>query len=909
MPAALLTMLIVFSSTQVSTAALEDIKPRPQQMGSLAVTPVVVDGALTLVMPDNPNVVEAYVRDEAIAQFTAKMGIPLTVVPYSQWQGQGYALWLGTPQRFPALVDSLLDSQIPGMGVLTHEEEYQLLVGANNTFLAGYDHLGMEWGLFSLLELMGEVFGQTTIDRAYVRDWPDFPKRVCTVNSSVRIQSQYDYCDSLFNWAYACKMDEIEWNDPDGGHAVRSDFALSHALLLRAKLARRGQFLTFGTDQTALRVLEKCWQEGIPIIDMPMTVGTTQFSPVSYGITVNNGGFETFTGNIPNGWTMYPTAGYSLLSRDVSYKHSGSSSLRWYNMSSGYELDRTVHQRMHFGANRLMRLHFWYKTSSFHGRLRLLVLGDEPINNHFINNRIGIPTTTDWTEGTFVFSTYNLDTASIWIGPEEYSSGSLWIDDVTIENVGPMNMLRRDDTPVEVYKEPGHILMTEGADYTIVETGATNYDRYITGPRISRVSGGALAVGNQVSLDWYSAIQYQGARETVCWSMLEPLEYYQDQIRNLDSTLAPNGIKIHINEVSMAGYDQGCTSRGLSPGQLVGSYVDQMYDIVQARRPGMFVRSYGDAFDIWVKDNRAHPITTSPWTIGSLPELSPYVEIMMMTDYSTNFDSSFAYMNAQGHNAIMSYYGASSIRLALEGAEAAHRASNCVGFEMYDWALGNYIGLPEFASMGWNLGPYFIHEPVRYTVRPDTVFLTAEMWSDSFAIPDPIYITSKLLTFRFSPGGTWTTIVPTASGPRFYTSQLITPQNATSLEYYYTATDNRDQTRRLPPEAPTRVFSAVLPAASSSDDARVRIDAHVIVPTIDGQLITWPPVADADSYQIHKAVPGDLSRREQTLVATVPGDQTQFYLDPELFGKLSADELIVLPLVNSAASKLVIPKN
>lgn len=904
----MLALAFTFSIASNVFAALQDIRPHPQQMGTLAVTPVIIDGALTVVMPDNPTLVEGYIRDEVIYRLTAKMGIPPTVVTYSNWNRQEYSLLIGTPQRFPALIDSLSDSQIPGLGVLTREEEYQILVGPSNAFLAGYDQLGMQWGLMSLINLMGDLSGHTSIDRAYIRDWPDFPKRVCAVNSPVRIQSQYDHCDSLFNFAYNCKMDEIEWNDNDGGHAVRSDFAIEHALILRARVDRRGQFLTFGTDQTGLRVTEKCWQEGVPIVNMPMSVGSTQLNPTSYNIVVNNGGFESFTGNVPTGWSMYPSSSYALLSRDVTNKHSGTSSLRWLNMTSGYDWDRTVHQRMKFGANRLMRLRFWYKTQNYSGRIRIIVLGDEPVNNHFVNGRNSVASTTGWTEATFEFSTFNVDTASIWIGPEEYSSGTLWIDDISFENAGLTNMLRREDTPVSVYKEPGHILMTEGVDYTIAETSGTPLDRYVTSPRITRVNGGALAVGNTVNVDWNAAILFQGGRETVCWSMPEPLEFYQDQIRNLDSTLAPHGFKIHINEVSYAGYDHNCLSQGLTPGQLVGNYVDQMYDIIQARRPGAFVRSYGDPFDIWVYDNRCHPVTTSPWTVGALQRLSPYVEMMMMTDYSSDYDSSFAYFSAQGHPSIMSYYGSSNFRYAVEGAEAAQRASNCTGFLIYSWPIDDYRYMNTFSSMGWNFGPYFLHEPLRYSARPDTVVLSCEMWSDSFLMPDQISITSKSLTYRFLPGGSWVTVTPTANGPRGYISRLATPTNATSIEYYFTANDSRAQTRRLPPDAPTRVFSTQIPAGSTGDEGGVRLDPTILIPVIDGRLITWQPVADADSYQIHRALPGDLSRREQTLIASVPRDQTQFYLDPEIFASVAPQELIVLPMTVPPAMKVILPK-
>lgn len=877
-------------------AGLNDIRPRPQQMGLLAVSPLVLDGAFTLVMPDNPTAIESFLRDEAVAELTALMGVPPVYTPFSQWTGQAGGILIGTPERFPALVDSLLASGIPGLGVISRDEEYQLLVGNRNIFLAGKDHLGMEWGLFSLVDLMGQVNGQTTVDRAYVRDWPDLPKRVCTVNTSVRIQSQFDYADSLFNFAYHSKMNEIEWNDQDGGNPVRSNFANSSALELRQRIRRRGQFLTMGVDRTGLWVPQRSWQEGVPIVSMPMTVGSTGFTAVSYGISATNGGFESWTNNRPNSWEMYPESNYSLISRDNVTRHSGSSSIKWANMTADYPGDRTVRQKVHFGPYRLIKAKFWYKTSNFSSRIRVLIHGDDPVNNHFENQRISVPANTDWTQLEVLFSVYHDDSAEVWIGPNEYSTGTLWIDDLTFENAGLTNMIRRADTPLRVYKQPGNTLMTEGVDYSVTEL-STPFENFVTSPKLTRINGGALSVGNQVTVDWYTAILYQTGRMTVCWSMLEPLEFYQQQIRNCDSLLAPHGFKIHINEVTLANYDQNCTSRGMTPGQLVGAYVNQMYNIIQARRPGVHVRSYGDAFDVWVKDNRCQPVTTSPWTVGALQQVNPNVEMMVMTDYSRNMDSSCVYFNDNGSPVIIAYYGTNSFQKAVQGAVIARRAANCTGMQIYDWDLGKFQKLPEFASLGWNLGPFFVHTPPVYSSRPDTVFLTCEMWTDSFTLQEPTSITSRRLTYRFLPGGNWTTITPAPSAPRSYSSALIPPGNATSLEYYFVATDHREQTRSLPPDAPSVVYRVQIPESVPNNDLDLREYNRGTVPRVNGQLIEWDPVSGAEAYEVHLSSEFELCRREQTLLVVVPATQTQFYVDDSIFRKIDTNDLRILPIV------------
>ena len=224
-------------------------------------------------------------------------------------------------------------------------------------------------------------------------------------------------------------------------------------------------------------------------------------------------------------------------------------------------------------------------------------------------------------------------------------TSSFWIDDISLETTDLQNVVRREDTPLEVYSLPDRVFLAEDVDYRVVETYAINYTQYVRTPRLERVSGGRLSVGDTVTINWSCAIKYQGVRQTPCFSLLEPLLEYQENIRHVDSLLHPDGFKIHMNEVSYANYDAACTHRNMTPGELVGSYCRQMYQIIQARRPNAPVRIYGDAFDVFVKDVRAMPVTTSTWTVGSLQELPAPVEVMCMEGYSSNVDSSLNYSN------------------------------------------------------------------------------------------------------------------------------------------------------------------------------------------------------------------------------------------------------------------------
>jgi hypothetical protein len=567
--------------------------------------------------------------------------------------------------------------------------------------------------------------------------------------------------------------------------------------------------------------------------------------------------------------------------------------LKWANIDPNFAYDKTVRQRMYFGAHRLVKVKFWAKTQSFTGRVLFRIVGDEPVENFLENRRFTVSQTASWTQYEAVLSTYNLDTLTIWIGPEG-GSGNLWLDDISIEPAGFSNMVRRSDTPLRVYRQPGNILMTEGVDYLVAELSDTTEENFVFRPKLTRTTTGGLPLNATVTVDWHTAVQYQGGRETECFSLWDPIEYYQRTIQFLDSAHKPDGFKIHINEVALSNYDPLCTSSGLSCGQLCGRYCARMCDAIWARRPNAPIRIYGDAFDIFVRDPRAHPVSEPPWTTGSLQMLNPNVEIMAMSDYSSNLDSSFSYFNQNGHQATMSVYGSSPWTLAYNGAITARRWPNCSGFQFYDWDIEAHAWLLDFSCLSWNFGPYFIHTPVEYTTRPDTVFLSAEIWTDTFRVSQPPQITARSLTYKFDTQANWTTITPSLTGPRLYSSSIVVPQDATNIQYYFSATDHRAQTRKLPPEAPNRFFIANFPESDPGGgwDPR-KLDRAVRI-RISGQMIEWDPVPEATSYEVHVTENGgDVNRRNQTLIAIQPASQPRYYLDPELFPKTSIELLTV----------------
>lgn len=870
----LVTLLSILSPA--ADAALRSIRPRPQQMGMISPAPAQIPGSIYLVTPDSPTAAETSARNAVITTLLVNGHINANPISYSQYTGQSPSLWMGTAARFPALATALTATGIPGLGATTHNEEYQLYVDTTRILLMGQDMAGLRWGALSLVDLIGQVQGQFYVDRAYIRDWPDYPDRVAVVNADCASSWEYQCATAQVDSSYQAKFSHIEWNDTDAG-TIANRVYLTNGQLLVQRIRNYGMKLFMAADALGHNApTQLSWQEAVPTLGTKMKVTGTSLTVLSPGPTVPNGGFETWTNGFFSSWSMQSPDRNSYVVRDPLIKHSGSYSAKYVNLDSWTEaggLDLRVLVAVQ--PYHLYTMTMWYKTSANTGSLLGLVYS-MPERGVMENRVFSAPASVDWTSFSFPLSSYYADSFEIRIGPRYNMGGTVWFDDITLTTTAPQEMVRRVDTPVMIYKEPQHNLLTEGVDFRIVETCSTSFDQYVKAPRIDRIAGGVLSLNDTVSMNWSTAIQYEGGRQTNCFSGtpgLEYLEIYQQKIRNIDSVFAPDGYKIHPNELSLSNYDTPCTSRHTTPAHLFGDFCHQMYNIIQARAPGKPVRIYGDDFDpnaegtAWSRANNGT-------LVGSLLELPAPIEMMAMLSYTRNLDSTCRYFDRYNHPIVIAGgIVSSSEQQFLNGMLTAQNYDCTRGIDYYFWQ-GQQVGyeykIMEIGSMGWNLGPYLIHNPIGTNSIRDSVVITAEIWSDSFRIPAAATINQATLYYRYVPGSaTWLSMPMRSTGTDLYSGSIpVTSQTTTSVQYYISATDNRAQTQKAPTDGPTRYFTARLPAGSSSSlPSNVQRVTYTVADMGDSySLLQWSPLSRVDCYEVHRGAIPDFTEASQTLV-------------------------------------------
>jgi len=243
--------------------------------------------------------------------------------------------------------------------------------------------------------------------------------------------------------------------------------------------------------------------EGLAVEDAPFVVkgGQAEFFPDTT-VQIVNGGFEEAKGNQLKGYNFHDQPGeVSFVDTDI--KHSGKAALRLEHFTANQYGHGRVMQEIRLQPHRCYRLTLWVKTEGLQpaNAFRIVALA----NDHELAPReFNVPATTGWRKLSTLFNSLEADKVRLYAGVWDGKAGKVWLDDWSLEEVGPTNVLRRPGTPVTVRSADGTITYAEGKDYASLNRSATE-------PMAGQRRGGAVKnPGGQSDSRWRPA-----ARELV----------------------------------------------------------------------------------------------------------------------------------------------------------------------------------------------------------------------------------------------------------------------------------------------------------------------------------------------------------------------------------------------------------
>lgn len=387
-------------------------------------------------------------------------------------------------------------------------------------------------------------------------------------------------------------MDSMARRAGDADYFRRLDQVVRACARLKIELVPAGFGVGYGGTALAH---DPHLAEGLPVTDAPFVVAGKKaaFEP-DPGVRIANGDFEAFAKNRFTGFRFHDKPG-EISFYDTEARHGGKASVRLENFAADAHGHGRVMQTVAVKPYRCYRVSLWVKTEDL-----------KPVKGFQVSVLAGKRTlaprtfrlepTADWRRLSFVFNSTEFNQVNLYAGMWGGKSGKLWIDDWTIEEVGPINVLRRPGTPVTVRSDDGTVTFAEGTDYAPLKdpkfsTRNTDHDT----PALEILAGGRIKDGQRLRVSWYHPQVVHESQVTVCMGEEKLYEIFDAEAKALAERLHPKRVLLNMDEVRMGGTCQAC--RGKDMGQLLGKCVTREVEILRKHIPGVTVYCWSDMFD------------------------------------------------------------------------------------------------------------------------------------------------------------------------------------------------------------------------------------------------------------------------------------------------------------------------
>jgi hypothetical protein len=331
------------------------------------------------------------------------------------------------------------------------------------------------------------------------------------------------------------------------------------------------------------------------------------------------------------------------------------------------------------------------KTDHFtaHPEIAALAPGDRRLT--FSN--LSVEQTQDWKRQDVVFNTLDQHDVTLYFGVWDEAKGTLYWRNWKIEEVGLVNVLRRDGAPCTVKIDGGRDLV-EGTDYDrIVDPHLGNdpwpgeFHVWHEPPLIHT----HLPDGTRLRVSWYHpAIIYDGQ---VCACITEPktMALLADQARRMKDLWGADGYMMSHDELRVCNWDASCQKMEKTPGQLLADNVRQCTAMLSPKT----AYTWSDMFDPF---HNAVPgpyyLVNGPWT-GSWEGLDKSV-VVINWNYGKR-DKSLKFFADRGHSQILAGYYDGPMTDWQHWLDSAKSVPNITGYMYTTWQR-NYDKIEEFAK-------------------------------------------------------------------------------------------------------------------------------------------------------------------------------------------------------------------
>ena len=407
----------------------------------------------------------------------------------------------------------------------------------------------------------------------------------------------------LFVWRNMSDAKEVERmieRFPRAAAAGYNGVVFSHNIAAEKAAELKESARRNGLDLVAIVMggaKDRNYVEGVPVEDALFVVHAGRATLQQDNPTrVSNGDFEQANGNHFGGWTMQDDEGMTTFA-DHAMVHGGNVSLRMENIGKNEAHHCRLAQAIKLQPHRQYAISFWVKTDGLSpADAEVKVLSPEASGSISFQT-FRVKGTQDWKDYHIVFNSLDHREGRLYLGSWSGKNGKLWWDDLKIEEIGLVNVLRRPGCPVNVRGMDGTVF-EEGRDYErIVDPVLNPWHAFHEAPAIKLTEKSRIQDGSKLRVSYYQPLVVYEDRVTSCLSEPKIFETWRQEVKRADELFHPAGFLMSHDELRVMNQCALCRSKQMTPGELLAWNVRQAAQIIREVRPDAEIWVWSDMFD------------------------------------------------------------------------------------------------------------------------------------------------------------------------------------------------------------------------------------------------------------------------------------------------------------------------
>ncbi len=708
--------------------------------------------------------------------------------------------------------------------ILQHLEDQNITVNQNYPGKEGYvidvtpwqiiinasDDAGLNYGITTLVQLIGST-SPPQVKPCRIVDAPEFPIRWFYYPMNIQVPNNTTEAKRIWEEASNYKLNGVNLTDYKFSFISRVPRNYFDSLQSLNTFASR-KFLEiipgvmpFGYSNSIL-YWDPNLASGLPVQSQKFVIESDTARLIPYKKDyLTNQGFETYNGNNFPGFRYIDQPG-QLSFVDTAIKHSGKASIRFSNFESvpGYKNARIIHQVV-TKPYTLFHASAWVRSENLQYSYAFQIMAINTKGRALSFVSLDLPANTNgWKKYDITFNSLDSDTLNVYWGVWGPTTGSFWLDDLVLEEVPFVNLIRRSGAPLSVSHSILDLAYIEGVDFDSLfdpKLGAVYswygvYDAWHQPPTFRRKQNGKLRNGDTILISYYHTTYIYESQVMVSTTEPKTYEIIEREFKILDSLLKPKTYFMNHDEIRVMNWDWGDQREGTNPAGLLARNVNKSVDIIKKYNSNANIWVWSDMFDEFhnaIPGNKNYYLVNGEFA-GVADSIPKSLGIVNWNHGKSK--QSLPFFEGKGFNQITApYYDIDEQHIRRSKNDA--RSINKFSGMMYTTWTNNYSFLKHFGYLSWNHSPFIYHRPINSIPDSGSVNLAYKVSKGTYDSSD---INSFVFYYRTSPDETFKSIdlkpFLDTYGTGSYLLQL--GYGASLLQYYFEAKNFDGWTTKVP---------------------------------------------------------------------------------------------------------------